>query len=139
MKSVPRSAYDETLGMIYFARMLDKIRLHAAGNLREDFQENLGEGMDGRCVKFLRVGYDQLKERVLAGGTDEEILHWCFSTGRELDDNDLLIWNDHMKKRAWRDAASESLTQRKKEAGLEHRDDIVTMLEFMEVDEGRKP
>jgi gluconokinase len=119
--------------------MLDKIRLQAAGNLREDFHENLGKGMDDRCVTFLRVGYDRLKERVLAGGTDEEILRWCYATGRELDANDLLIWNDHMKKRAWRDAASESLAQRKKESGLEHRDDIITMLEYFEVDEGRKP
>ncbi|HEX2748254.1 MAG TPA: DUF5069 domain-containing protein [Verrucomicrobiales bacterium] len=139
MKSVPLSAFNETLGMIYFARMLNKIRLHATGHLREDFQENLGKGMDERCVKFLRVDYDRLKERVLSGGTDEEILRWCCSTGRELDANDLLIWNDHLSKRGWRDAASESLAQRKKESGLEHRDDIVTMLEFFEVDEGRKP
>lgn len=31
VKAYPRSAYDQVGGIVYFARMLDKIRLHAAG------------------------------------------------------------------------------------------------------------
>lgn len=65
MSSPPISAYQETFGMIYFARMLDKIRLNAAGNLREDFCGNLGSGFDARCVNFLRVNYPALKDRSL--------------------------------------------------------------------------
>jgi len=38
----------------------------------------LGEGFDKRCVGFLRVNYPELRERMLAGGIDEEILEWCF-------------------------------------------------------------
>ena len=138
MKSVPLSAYDETLGVIYFPRMLRKIRLHAAGDLREDFHENLGKGMDEWCTKFLRVDYERLKERVLLGGTDEEILLWCFSLGRELDSTDKMIWNDFIRKRGWRDPAAEALARRKKEGGFENRDDIQTMPEYFEVDEGRR-
>lgn len=125
--------------MIYFARMLDKIRKHARGELREDFQANLGKGFDARCAGFLRVPYDALRERVLQGGTDAEILRWCFAHGRELNPDDLLIWNDYLRKRGWRDGASEILVQRKRESGLEARDDIQTMVEYFEVDEGRKP
>jgi hypothetical protein len=33
MKKTPLSPYQETLGLIYFARMLDKIRLQARGEL----------------------------------------------------------------------------------------------------------
>jgi hypothetical protein len=138
MKSVPLSAYDETLGVVYFPRMLSKIRLLAAGDLREDFHENLGKGMDGWCTKFLRINYEQLRERVMLGGTDEEILLWCFSLGRELDSNDKLIWNDFIRKRGWRDSAAEALARRKQEGGLENRDDIQTMPEYFEVDEGRR-
>jgi hypothetical protein len=65
MNPAPISGYKETLGMIYFARMLDKIRKHARGVLRPDFHENLGKGFDARCAKFLRVEYDRLKDRVL--------------------------------------------------------------------------
>jgi gluconokinase len=138
MKSVPLSAYQETLGMIYFARMLDKIRLHAAGNLREDFCDNLGTGFDGRCAGFLQVDYAKLTERVLQGGTDEEILNWCFENGRPLTENDIFIWNQYLKKVGWNDATSETLVRRKKESGLENRDEIQTMAEYFEYDEGRK-
>ena len=45
MPNIPglRSCYDKVGRLIYFGRMLDKIRLHAAGQLPPDYQENLGE------------------------------------------------------------------------------------------------
>lgn len=138
MNSVPLSAYEETLGMIYFARMLDKIRLNAAGNLREDFRENLGTGLDGRCVGFLQIDYANLVERVLRGGSNQEILEWCFLNGRKLTENDTFIWNHYLKKVGWNDGVSEILVRRKKESGLEDRDEIQTMPEYFEYDEGRK-
>ncbi len=77
-----------TRGMMYFPRMLDKIRLHAGGELHEDYHENLGapRSLDGACCNFLRVNHADLRERVLQGGTDEEILEWCFNTGRRLNE-----------------------------------------------------
>jgi Domain of unknown function (DUF5069) len=138
MKSVPLSAYQETLGMIYFARMVDKIRLHAAGNLREDFCENLGKGLDGRCAGYLRMDYADLIARVLVGGNDEEILRWCYEAGRELSEGDIFIWNEYLRKVGWNDGTSEILTRRKKESGLAGRDEIQTMAEYFEYDEGRK-
>jgi len=53
--------------------MLDKIRLHAKGELPSDYHANLGTGFDEKCVKFLLVDYKRLVERVKQGGTDEEI------------------------------------------------------------------
>ncbi len=138
MSSPPISAYQETFGMIYFARMLDKIRLNAAGNLREDFCGNLGSGFDARCVNFLRVNYPALKDRTLQGGKDDEILHWCFENGRELSEGDIYIWNQFLKSVGWRDGVTEILTRRKLESDLADRDEILTMLEYFEYDEGRK-
>jgi len=138
MKSAPPSAYQETQGMIYFARMIAKIRLFGQGKLAEDFCDNLGGGFDGRCVDFLRVSYADLTARVLQGGSDEEILHWCFETGRELSEGDIFIWNQYLSKVGWKDGVSEILARRKKESGLEARDEIETMLEYFEYDEGRK-
>jgi gluconokinase len=91
--SVPRSAYDRTGGIVYFARMLDKIRLRAAGSLRADFHANLGSGFDGRCCRFLGIDYSALRDRVLSGGTDDEILQWCFSQGTRPSDEQVLTWN----------------------------------------------
>ena len=81
----PRSSADETSGVRYFPRMLDKIRLHSKGQLDPDYHPNLGAGADGRLTKFLRISYDDLRQRVGQGGTDEEILEWCFTNGRRLD------------------------------------------------------
>lgn len=138
MKSVPISGYQETLGMVYFARMLDKIRKHAAGDLRDDFCENLGSGFDGRCVGFLHVDYTALKDRVLAGGTDEEILRWCFENGRPLNETDIFIYNAYMTKAGWNDGTTPMVVRRKLESGLQHNDSIQTMMEYFEYDEGRK-
>jgi len=137
MQTPPKSAYEKAGGLAYFPRMLDKIRLHAQGQLRPDFHRNLGVGADGWCTKFLRVPYADLKTRVLAGGTDEEILQWCYEQGRPLDENDVMIWNAFITKIGWRDQFSARLEKLKAEQGLAHRTDITTMPEFFEVDEGR--
>lgn len=138
MSQPPRSAYDTTGGITYFPRLLDKIRLHARGELRPDFHENLGKGADKFCSTFLRVTYEALKTRVLSGGTDEEILEWCFTTGRRLNQTDIWIWNQCVTRFGWRDKATPVLEKLKAESGLAHRDDIVTMVDYFEVDEGRK-
>ena len=124
--------------MLYFARMLDKIRKMDSSELREDFHKNLGKGMDERCVKFLGIDYTDLVKQTLLGGTDEDILQWCFTNGRKLDDNDIFIWNEFLRKVGWRDNVTDILVKRKRESGIEDRDDIVTMIDYFEIDEGRK-
>lgn len=139
--SVPRSAYDRTGGIVYFARMLDKIRLHASGRLRADYHANLGVGFDGRCCRFLGAEYGALRERVLAGGTDEEILAWCFAAGKRPTEEQILVWNKFMLKRGWRDeddGSTQELERYKGSSGLAHRKDILTFFDYYEVDEGRK-
>jgi gluconokinase len=136
----PRSPYDEVNGLVYFARMLDKIRLHAAGELPEAYHPHLGEGFDGRCLRFLGVEYAPLRERVLAGATDEEMLAWCFQHGRRPTEEEIEVWSDFMRKRGWRDEARERVLFRLKEAGLEHRaKEAVTMFDFIDIDEDRTP
>lgn len=133
----PRSPYAKVGGIFYFGRMLDKIRLHASGELPEGYEENLGKGFDKRCVNFLRVSYEDLIPLVKGGLSDEAVLDWCFQNGQKPDDEQIEIWNEFMRKRAWDDAGSEILARRKQESGLEHRDDIVTMFAYLDVDEGR--
>jgi Domain of unknown function (DUF5069) len=134
-----RSPSEKVGGLFYFGRMLDKIRLHAKGELPSDYHANLGKGFDEKCVRFLRVNYDELAEHVKKGGTDEEILQWCFNVGRRPDDDDLYVWNEFMRKRGWNDEVSETLAWRKKEAGMSDRSDIQTSFQFIDADEGRLP
>ena len=119
--------------------MLDKIRLHAKGELPPDYHANLGKGFDEKCVTFLRVNYDQLVERVKKGGTDDETLQWCFSVGRRPSESDIYVWNEFMRKRGWNDEVSDMVTRRKAEAGMNDRSDIETSFQFIDADEGRLP
>jgi Domain of unknown function (DUF5069) len=135
--SLPCSPLDETGGVKYFPRLVGKIRLQAAGTLWEELNANLGKGSDAACVGFLHVGYEELKARVLQGGTDEEVLAWCAELGRALNETDRLVWNAYMAKLGWRDHISPMLEKRKADSGLTYRDDIQTMAHYIDVDEGR--
>jgi hypothetical protein len=132
-----RSPSAKVGGIVYFGRMLDKIKAHSKGELPSDYQPNLGRGFDDSCVRFLHVNYDRLAERVRQGGSDDEILSWCFSFGRQPSDDEIHIWNEFMRKRGWSDELSETLRRRKKEAGMAGRSEIETMFAFIDADEGR--
>ena len=134
-----RSPNEKVGGLFYFGRMLDKIRLHARGELPTDYHENLGKGFDEKGVTFLQINYDQLVERVKRGGSDEEILQWCFSAGRKPSENDVYIWNEFMRKRGWNDEVSGTLKRRKQDACMSDRSDIETAFQFIDADEGRPP
>jgi Domain of unknown function (DUF5069) len=126
-------------GIFYIARMLDKIRLHAAAQLPEEYVVNLGKGFDGRAVNFLHIEYPALVARVQQGGSDEEILQWCFEQGRKPGNEEIEIWNDFLRKRGWNDEATPTLLRRLKEGDFENRADIQTMFEYIDLDEGRDP
>lgn len=132
-----RSPRAKTGGLVYFGRMLDKIRAETEGRLPGDYQPNLGRGFDRSCADFLGINYRELVERVKAGGTDEEALQWCFEKGRKPTPDEIHIWNEFMRKRGWNDEISDTLVRRKKETGMSDRSEIETMFDFIDADEGR--
>ncbi len=135
----PKSPKEMTKGMMYFPRMLDKIRLHLKDELHEDYQQNFGasQAADGACCNFLRVHHRDLIERVKEGGTDEEILEWCFEKGRRLNEGDLFVWNGFASKLGWRDRVTPRLEQRKQEMGIADRADIQCIPDLIDFDEER--
>jgi hypothetical protein len=139
MSTYPKSPKETVGGMMYFPRMLDKIRQHARGELGADYHDNFGKQQsgDGMCCNVLRVDHAALSERVLAGGSDEEILEWCYTTGRRLNEPDLMVWNGFASKLGWNDFATPFLEQAKQEGGFSDRADIVTIFDLIDLDEGR--
>ncbi len=126
--------------MVYFARMLDKIRLHAKNELGKDYHENLGKGFDERCCLFLGVKYDELKKQVLAGASDTDALKWCFDHGHKPSEDAIADFNDFLVKRGWRDTATPRLRMRLKESKLDqHQPPILTFFDYIETDESRTP
>jgi hypothetical protein len=140
MPRFPRSAYDQTQGLVYFPRMCDKIRLHAAGELPEEYHGYLGKGFDGRICAFLRVDYADVKARILGGESDEKTFAWCLGEGRGLHAIDYLVWNSFACKRGWRDedGGTEFFEKAKADGGFADRAELMTMFDFYEYDEGRK-
>jgi gluconokinase len=137
-----RSPYAKTGRLVYFGRMLDKIRLHAAGKLPPDYVANLGDQgdssmFDARCCRFLGVTYADLAHRVRAGESDEAILAWAEKNGRCHTGEEYEIWNMFMSKRGWRDVASARVKLRVEAAGLQDKP-IITMFDFIDYDEGRE-
>ena len=129
-----------TGGMMYFPRMLDKVRMHARSELGEDYHANLGKPRtaDGACTNFLRVNYSDLRDRVRADGSDEEILEWCYENGRPLNEGDLRVWNGFVSKLGWNDFATPVLEEEKQKCGIADRTDIITIPELIDLDEGRR-
>jgi gluconokinase len=144
MPHVPglRSCYSKVGRLVYFGRMLDKIRLHAAGALPADYVANLGDAqfyvLDGRCCRFLGVRYADLKERTLQGGSDEEVLAWAHAHGTARTDEECHVWNRFILKLGWRDERSAVLPQRIRDSKLEGKP-IETIIDHIEYDEGRNP
>jgi hypothetical protein len=136
-----RSPADQVGGMVYFGRMLDKIRLAAAGKLPDGWTAMRGTAMkntfDDRCCKFLRIDYAAIEAETLkAGKSDEELLAWAFANGRKPTEDDIELWNGFMTKRGWNDAVTERLNMRLAEIGLPPGT-VQTMFEFIDLDEGR--
>lgn len=133
-----KGCYERTRGLFYFARMCSKVRLHAEGRLPEDYFEMLGRGFDGRTCRYLGVRYEDVRSQVLSGRTDEQVLDWCFATGRRLTDEEVLIFNSFMSKRGWRDdETDEFIPATARALGLPDDGTLLTDFDLIEMDEGR--
>jgi hypothetical protein len=135
-----RSPFDQISGIVYFGRMLDKMRLAAAGKLPEAWQPMRGTKLkgtfDARCCDFLHVDYAALEAEAVKGRSDEEMIAWAFANGRRPTEEEIEVWNGFMSKRGWRDSATPRLDQRLAEIGLPPGT-VQTMFEFIDLDEGR--
>ena len=124
-----RSPYDKVGRLVYFGRMLDKIRLP--------------EQPWRRHPKFKRwavlpVSRDRIPGACGAGGTDKDILAWAHAHGTPRTDEECVIWNRFMTKAGWRDDRSARLQQLVVEYGLVGKP-IETVFDLFDYDEGRDP
>jgi Domain of unknown function (DUF5069) len=136
-----RSPFDQVKGIVYFGRMLDKIRLAVKGKLPDVWQASRGThiktNLDSRCCNFLRIDYPALEAETLKGRSDEELLAWAFANGRQPTEDEIEVWNTFMIKRGWRDSGTQRLNERLAEIGLPPGT-VETMFEFIDLDEGRR-
>lgn len=135
----PCSDYEKNLGVVFFPRMLDKIRMQAAGTLPEGY--NVGFSLlntfDARFCRFWEVDFEEIKAKTLEGASNEEVFRYAFRNRKMPNDDQILVWNGFLLKRGWRDSAG--LQADKEAGGFGDRDDILTYVTLHDIEEGREP
>ena len=134
----PRSPRETMGGWMHLPRYLDKIRLHLAAKLHADYQPNFGKGFDGAWLKAAGLTHEQMIEVVQNSITDGEVADWVRQNIQKSEDDKRTHAEGmtHYPK-AGDTAMEDRLKQRKEAAGLSHRDDLKTFIDFIDADEKR--
>lgn len=134
----PRSPRETMCGWMHLPRFVDKIRLHLAGQLHSDYQPNLCKGFDGLWLETAGVEATQFMEVVKNSITDGEVCDWVRTHVMKAESVKAAHRARMLNSPRKDDAAMQArLAQRKREAGLEHRDDIQCFVDFIDADEKR--
>jgi len=133
----PRSPREVMAGWTYLPRFVDKIRLHLAGKLHADYQENLTKGFDGAWLRAAGVDAGQFIEVVKGSVTDGQVCDWVRQNVKKTE-AEKTAFRDHILNRGTEDEEVKArLKMRKEQAGLAHRDDLKTFVDFIDADEKR--
>src|ERR1700733_1532915 len=133
----PRSGREMMGGWVYLPRFIDKIRLHLAGKLHADYQENFTKGFDGAWLKAAGVPADMFIQIVKDTITDGQVADWVAKNVKKTD-AEKKAFNDFVLNRGRDDDAGKArLKMRKEESGLAQRDDLQTFVDYIDADEKR--
>jgi hypothetical protein len=134
----PRSPRETMDGWSHLPRYIDKIRLHLAGKLHADYQENLGKGFDGMWLKYAGVKHEQIIDVVKKSITDGEVCDWVRRNVKKSPAEKAAHAKDMLNRPPANDAeAVARLKLRKEQSGIAHRDDIRTFVDYIDADEKR--
>jgi hypothetical protein len=133
----PRSPRETMSGWVYLPRFVDKIRLHLAGKLHGEYQDNFTKGFDGAWLKAAGLAAEQFIDVVRNTVTDGEVADWVRTNVKKSDAEKQTFATFVLNRGKDADDARERLRTRKAEAGLAHRDDIKTFVDMIDADEKR--
>ena len=87
----PRSPKALLGGIAHLGRFIDKIRLRNEGKIQD--YNYITVGFDKHLVDFLQIDPKSFEQRVLAGGTDEELLVWVKANSRKPSEQEIAQWS----------------------------------------------
>lgn len=138
----PRSPKALVGGIAHLGRLIDKVRLRHAGHIQG--YNYLAVGFDKHLLELLQTAPQAFEQRVLQGGTDDEILAWVKTQARPLSDDEIRQWNDRILHGGPNDAAAkERFVARLAEAAahrgvsVECTSHLSTWADLIDFDEGR--
>ncbi|NJN70623.1 MAG: DUF5069 domain-containing protein [Nitrospira sp.] len=93
-QNFPRSPKALLGGIAHLGRFIDKICLRQAGQIQD--YNYMTVGFDKYLVDFLGIDAKAFEQRVLTGGTDEELLAWVKANGRKPPDEEIIEWSKNL-------------------------------------------
>jgi hypothetical protein len=133
----PRSPRETMCGWVYLPRFVDKIRLHAAGKLHSDYQENFTKGFDEIWLKAAGVNAETFLAVVKSSLTDGEVADWVRLHVRKTEADKAAFREFVLNRGKEPGEPLDRLNMRKEQAGMTHRDEITTFVDFIDADEKR--
>ncbi|HVV01543.1 MAG TPA: DUF5069 domain-containing protein [Verrucomicrobiae bacterium] len=134
----PRSSRETMCGWMHLPRFIDKVRLHLAGKLHEDYQPNFCKGFDGLWLESAGVSADQFIDVVRDSITDGQVCDWVLKNVKK-PDSAKTAHRERMLNYPRKDDAEMQarLKLRKEQAGVANRDDIQNFVDVIDADEKR--
>ncbi len=129
-------------GIAHLGRFIDKIRLRNAGQIQD--YNYITVGFDKYLVDFLGIDAKSFEQRVLTGGTDEELLAWVKVNGRKPSDQEIAQWSQGLLVSGPKDEAARQRFQgrlqeiaNKRGVAVSSLPSVTTWADVIELDEGR--
>ncbi|MBX3301322.1 MAG: DUF5069 domain-containing protein [Nitrospira sp.] len=141
-QTFPRSPKVLLGGIAHLGRFIDKIRLRQAGEIQD--YNYITVGFDKYLIDFLGIDAKAFEQRVLAGGTDEELLAWVRIHGRKPSDQEISQWSQELLASGPKDEAARQRFQGrlkdiaiKRGVAVSSMPSVTTWADVIELDEGR--
>lgn len=138
----PRSPKALLGGIAHLGRFIDKVRLRYAGKIQD--YNYITVGFDKYLIDFLQIDPKAFEQRVLAGGTDEELLAWVKNNSRKPSDQEIAQWSQGLLSSGPKDDAARQRFQGRLQDIATKRGVSVAALppahtwaDVIEIDEGR--
>jgi len=87
----PRSPKSLLGGIAHLGRFIDKIRLRHEGKIQD--YNYITVGFDKYLIDFLQIDPKPFEQRVLSGGTDEDLLAWVRANSRKPSEQEIGQWS----------------------------------------------
>jgi Domain of unknown function (DUF5069) len=138
----PRSPKALLGGIAHLGRFIDKVRLRHVGKIQD--YNYITVGFDKHLIDFLGIDAKAFEQRVLAGGTDEELLAWVVAQGKPLSHDEIAHWSQGLLSSGPKDDAARQRFQGRLHAIATKRGvsvgslpPVSTWTDVIELDEGR--
>ena len=127
-------------GWVYLPRFVDKIRLHLAGQLHADYQENFAhKGFDAKWLQAAGLTAESFIALVQTTLTDGQVCDWVTQHVQTTPEAQARFNQAVLDYGREADPAVQArLQMRKEQSGLGHRTDLQCFVDYIDADEKRR-